>query len=267
MNAVELKNVSFAYEPGHPVINNLNLTFESGTATANVGQNGAGKTTTVKLINHLLRPTAGQVLINGHDIAEKSTAEVSHEVGYSFQNPDDQIFNNSIEKEIAFGPKRAGVSGEELDQIVKQAAEVTGLADYLSEHPYNFPYSLRKFITIASLIAMDPDIYIFDEPTTGQDYKSRARLIKIINQLKDSGKCVIVITHDMEFVAENFQRVIVLSKHHVLEDDIPQKVFVNDKVMADANIDAPQVVQIARSLSVSQDNVPLTVSQLIENVF
>ncbi|MCH5465487.1 energy-coupling factor ABC transporter ATP-binding protein [Levilactobacillus tujiorum] len=261
MAIVELKNISFSYTPEQEIIHDLSLAFDSGSATAIVGQNGAGKTTTVKLINHLLIPSQGQVLINGHDSRELTTAKVSQQVGYAFQNPDDQIFNNSIRKEIAYGPKENGIKGEALEKKVIQAAELTGLRDFLDEHPYNFPYSLRKFITIASLVAMDPDVYIFDEPTAGQDHISRQRLAGIIKTLKSQGKCIIIITHDMNFVAENFQRVVVLSEHKILRDGTPQEIFTDTDLMTRANIEPPAVLNIANQARLSA--VPLTVAELV----
>lgn len=261
MSMVELSDVSFSYVPGQEIVHDLNLKFNSGTATAIVGQNGAGKTTTVKLINHLLTPSQGKVLIEGTDIHDLTTAKVAHQVGYAFQNPDDQIFNNSIRKEIAFGPKENGVSGKALENKISQAAELTGLSDFLDEHPYNFPYSLRKFITIASLLAMDPEVYIFDEPTAGQDHVSRQRLAMIIETLRSRGKCVIIITHDMNFVAENFKRVVVLSEHQVLRDGTPQDIFTDSDLMFRANIEPPAVLNIARKAQLSA--IPLTVDELV----
>lgn len=264
MESVKLEKVSFAYDVKNSVIENINLAFQSGTATAIVGQNGAGKTTTVKLINRLLVPQKGHVFVNGEDTRNLTTAKVALKVGYSFQNPDDQIFNNSIRKEIEFGPKKNGITGEELEKHVQYAAKLTGLMDSLNEHPYNFPYSLRKFITIASIIAMDPDIYIFDEPTAGQDSVSRQKLASIIEELVKNNKCVIVITHDMNFVVENFKRVVVLSKHMVLRDGTPEEIFTDKKLMNDANIEPAEVISIAQQVKLSQ--TPLSVTQLVDDL-
>jgi len=264
MAIVKLDHVSFAYEAGTPIINNIDLEFERGTATAIIGQNGAGKTTTVKLINHLLTPTSGQVMIDGKDIKDLSTAKVALQVGYAFQNPDDQIFNNSIRKEIAFGPKESGLRGDELQGRIDYAAKITGLTDFLDEHPYNFPYSLRKFITIASLLAMDPDVYIFDEPTAGQDHVSRKKLALIIQELTKHDKCVIIITHDMNFVADNFSRVVVLSNHQVLRDGPAREVFTDKGLMQQANIEPPEALTIANRTGIT--GTPLTVTELVHNL-
>ncbi|GEO70058.1 energy-coupling factor ABC transporter ATP-binding protein [Levilactobacillus acidifarinae] len=262
MTMVELKNVSFSYDGQKQIVHDINLAFTAGTATAIIGQNGAGKTTTVKMMNHLLVPTQGQILVNGEDIHDRTTAQVAHHVGYAFQNPDDQIFNNSIQKEIEFGPKRDNLPQDQLQKRVQVAAKMTGLSEHLDEHPYNFPYSLRKFITIASILAMNPETYIFDEPTAGQDHLSRQRLSKIITQLVAQQKCVIVITHDMNFVAENFNRVIVLSEHQVLADDTPQAIFSQPKLMTRANIEPPEALSIARRVHMATR--PLTVTTLVD---
>lgn len=264
MSIVKLEDVSFAYRHDQMVIEAINLQFETGTATAIVGQNGAGKSTTVKLMNHLLTPTKGKVLIEGQDVQGESTAQVARRVGYAFQNPDDQIFNNTVRKEIAFGPKMSGLGKAELETRVQQAAQMTGLENELDEHPYNFPYSLRKFISIAAIIAMDPAVYIFDEPTAGQDFVSRQKLVGIIDELVNQGKCVIVITHDMEFVAAHFKRVVVLSEQHVLEDGTPTEVFGNTELMQRANIEAPEALKIAQQLNLTEK--PLTVTELVKQL-
>lgn len=265
MDSVRLENVSFAYDTRNKVVEHIDLAFQPGTATAIVGQNGAGKTTTVKMINRLLVPNSGRVLINGEDTKDLTTAKVALKVGYSFQNPDDQIFNNSIRKEIEFGPKKNGITGDALENRIAYAANLTDLTAFLDEHPYNFPYSLRKFITIASILAMDPDIYIFDEPTAGQDSISRGKLADIINKLVSQNKCVIIITHDMNFVVEHFNRVVVLSKHTVLRDGTPQEIFNDQQLMHDANIEPAEVLSIAQKANLA--TTPLNVSQLVDELF
>src|SRR5699024_8926648 len=164
MSYVELKNVSYTYPNGHEAIKDVSLKLKIGEVAAIVGQNGAGKTTTVKLMNGLLKPTSGTVLIDGKLTTDFTTAQISKNVGYVFQNPDDQIFQETIYKEIAFGPKNQGKSKQAIDESVRKAAKLCELEDVLDEHPYNLPYSKRKFVTMAAIIAMDTEVVILDEP-------------------------------------------------------------------------------------------------------
>src|SRR5699024_10933252 len=169
MSFISLKNVSYTYENGFEAVQNINLDVKLGESIAIVGQNGAGKTTTVKLMNKLLVPTQGEVYIDGISTKETTTANIAKRVGYVFQNPDDQIFQDTIYKEIAFGPRYQGMNKNAVEARVKSVAEICDLTDVLHEHPYNLPYSKRKFITIAAILAMDPQVIILDEPTAGQD--------------------------------------------------------------------------------------------------
>lgn len=176
-------------------------------------------------MNGLLKPQKGSVLIDGESTKQFTTAQISKHVGYVFQNPDDQIFHSNILSEIQLGPKILKYSPEKEKKIVDFAVELTGLKDYLEENPYNVPLPMRKFITIAAVIAMDTDVLIFDEPTAGQDAAGIERLSNIIDELVEIGKTVITITHDMEFVVNNFHRVIVMSNKQVLADSDARDIF------------------------------------------
>lgn len=248
MAYLELKNVSFQYPNGYTAVKNVNMKFEKGEKVAIIGQNGAGKTTTVKLMNGLLRPTKGEVLVGGASTEKYTTAQISKNVGYVFQNPDDQIFQDSIYKEIAFGLLKSGMGKDEIDKKVKEAAELCGLAEVLEEHPYNLSYSKRKFITIAAIIAMNPEVVILDEPTAGQDRKSTERLGAIMNWLTEKNKIVITITHDMEFVVKEFSRVIVMAKKEKRRDASPKEIFWDEELLKFSNLKQPYICQFANLL-------------------
>lgn len=248
MSFLTLENVSFSYPNGFEATQNVSAEFQLGEAVAIIGQNGAGKTTTVKLMNGLLRPTKGQVLIDGKETKSLTTAQMAKRVGYVFQNPDDQIFQESIEKEIAFGPKKQKLAAAIVQERVHEAAELCGLLDVLKEHPYNLPYSKRKFITIAAVMAMDPEVIILDEPTAGQDRESTELLGKLIKGLTAKNKAVITITHDMDFVIKEFQRVLVFAEKQLQKEGTPKEIFWNEELLQISALKQPYICQLAKAL-------------------
>ncbi len=248
MKDLILKDVSFSYPGGFLAVDNINMTIKSGENVAIVGQNGAGKTTTVKMMNGLLRPTSGDVIIGDMNTKDYTTAQVSRVVGYVFQNPDDQIFHSTVESEVRFGPEMAKLSNEEVDSRVEYALKITGMDKFKEENPYNLPLSMRKFVTIAAVIAMDTDVLIFDEPTAGQDLEGNKRLSEILKELHEKGKTVITISHDMEFVASNFERVIVMAKKKVVTMGTPEEVFWNFEALEKAMLKQPYVSRVCRAL-------------------
>lgn len=256
-NAVELKNVTYSYPNGFKAVENINITIEKGEKVAIIGQNGAGKTTTVKMMNGLLRPQEGKVIINGVDTADKTTASISRSVGYVFQNPGDQLFNSSVYNEIAFALKAQGDSDEEIDRKVRNAARVCHIDEYLETNPYDLPFSMRKFVTIAIVIANDCDIVILDEPTAGQDLFGIQWLNTIINDLNSQGKTVITITHDMDFVIDNFKHIIVMAHKNVIDNGSINDIFWNFETLKDANLRLPVVAELVEKLGVEQHIVSI----------
>lgn len=261
MPYLELKNVSFSYANGYEAIQDVNMQFELGESAAIIGQNGAGKTTTVKLMNGLLLPSKGEVIVDGQLTTDSTTAKIARKVGYVFQNPDDQIFQDTIYNEIAYGPLKLKCSKEEVKRRVYEAARLCGLSEYLEEHPYNLPYSKRKFVTIAAVIAMDTNVIILDEPTAGQDRISTERLGKIINELTERNKTVITITHDMEFVVSQFKRVIVMANKRKQTEDEPGNIFWDEELLKMSHLKQPYICQLAKLLGYRDI---LTIDELIE---
>lgn len=256
MSDIIFKDVSFAYPNGFVAVDNISFNIESGENVAIIGQNGAGKTTTVKMINGLLKPSNGDVLVGGKNTKDYTTAQMSRVAGYVFQNPDDQIFHSSIIDEVSFGPLKMDLSEKEVKERVDEALELTGLADSRKRRPYDLPLSVRKFITIASIIAMRTDVLIFDEPTAGQDLLGNEMLEKILVELTNQGKTLITISHDMEFVARNFDKVIVMSDKKVLKSGNPNEVFWDFDVLTQADLKQPFVSRVCRALGL-QDIVSI----------
>ena len=251
MAYIELKDVRFAYPDGHLAVDGVTMSIEKGENVAIVGQNGAGKTTTVKLFNAMHYPTGGDVIINGKSTKGQTTAQVSRTVGYVFQNPDDQIFHSTVLAEVEFGPRMMKLPEEKITELVNYALKITGMKKFREENPDNLPLSVRKFVTIAAIIAMDCDVMIFDEPTAGQDFDGNKRLSRILKELSEKGKTLITISHDMVFVADNFSRVIVMSNKKVIMDGTPKEVFWNLPVLEEAMLKQPYVSRICHSLGLS----------------
>ncbi len=252
MSELEFKNVSFTYPNGFKAINDLNFVVYPSEKVAIVGQNGAGKSTCAKLMNGLLRPSSGEILLEGKNTKDMTTAQISRKVGYVFQNPNDQIFNSTVYDEVAFSLRALKVDEDEMDRRVRQACEICELSEYLDDHPYDLPFSTRKFITIAITIANDCDIFIFDEPTAGQDAYSMSCLKRVIDHLHDLNKTIITITHDMEFVVENFNRVVVMSNKEIIKDADKKEVFDEDEILQKAYIQPPVIKRLCNSINLNE---------------
>jgi len=251
--AIELKNASFAYPGGFLANENLNLVIEPGERVAIVGQNGAGKTTAVKMMNGLHKPTVGDVFVDGENTKDFTTAHIARTVGYVFQNPDDQIFNQSVRAEIEYMPKYFKLSADETKRRVDRAVELAGLEKYMKKNPFDIPYPIRKFVTIAAVLATEPKYVIFDEPTAGQDQRGNELLENMMVELQKEGIAVITITHDMEFVARNFDRVVAMAHRNILADGTPQDIFCNDQIVTEARLRRPQLGELSRMLGLEKE--------------
>ena len=256
MSFITVKNLSFKYPNGtENVLNNVSLEVKKGEKVAIIGQNGAGKTTLVKMLNGLLKPVSGDVIADDWNTKDYTVAKMSRKVGYVFQNPMDQIFHNNVYDEIAFGAKKLKYSPDEIKKMVENAIKLTELEKYQRENPYNLPYSLRKFVTIAAVIAMGSDVIVMDEPTAGQDFKGMKVLHNLIDELQKQGKTIITITHDMEFVVKNFDRVIA--------DGDKRDIFWQFDTLEKSMVKQPYISDLAREMEL--DGKVLSVEEFVEN--
>jgi energy-coupling factor transport system ATP-binding protein len=246
--AIELKNVSFSYPNGFLANESLNLIIESGERVAIVGQNGAGKTTAVKLMNGLHKPTKGDVLVDGINTKDKTCAWISRTVGYVFQNPDEQIFNSTARAEVEYMPRYFKLPEDEIQRRCERAIELTGISEYINMNPLDVPYPIRKFIAIAAIVATEPKYIILDEPTAGQDKRGNEILEYVITQLQKTGVSVIAISHDMEFVAKNFPRIIAMAHKNIIADGTAKEIFWNENIVKESRIRMPQIGQVAARL-------------------
>lgn len=248
MTYINVDKVHYEYPGGFLAIDDVSLQIKKGENVAIVGQNGAGKTTLAKLLNGLLVPTQGTVQIGDLKTKDHTTAQVARHVGYVFQNPDDQIFHSTVIDEVAFGPKVLKFPEDKQKKLVAKALSMTGMRRLRNENPYNLPLSMRKFVTIASIIAMDCETMIFDEPTAGQDEVGNKRLAKITQTLSKQNKTLITISHDMVFVANHFERVVVMSNKKIIADGRAKEVFWDFPVLEEAMLKQPYVSRICHQL-------------------
>ena len=245
---IEISNLHFQYPGGVKALNGISLTIDSGEQVAIVGQNGSGKTTLVKHLNGLLQPVSGQVVIGDWNTKEYSVAKLARRVGYVFQNPDEQLFSKNVGTEVAFGPKNLGYGADQLQALVNDALAMTELSDKTETNPYDLSATWRKMVALASVISMNTDIVIFDEPTTGQDAVNVGRIANVIKALRERGKTVITITHDIDFCAENFERVIALSQGKILLDGKAEVVLGQEDILATTYVDPPQLTRLGKRL-------------------
>ncbi len=259
---LQIKNLTHTYPAGVQALRGVNLEIPSGASIAIIGQNGAGKTTLVKHFNGLLRPTTGSVYLGARDTAERSVAQLAAVVGYVFQNPDEQLFQPTVNAEIAFGPKNLGRSAEVAQELTREALEVVGLAQVADLHPYDLSPGERKRVALAAVLAMQTPVVVLDEPTTGQDQRDVERIGRIIEMLKEGGKTVITISHDIDFCAEHFSRIVVMQDGLIVLDGTGAEVFAQTDILARTYVEPPQMIRLAARLKMAA--MPLTVDSFVQ---
>lgn len=247
MHTLEIKELHFSYTEKEEILKGINLSIDQ-RSTAIIGQNGAGKTTFVKLLKGLLRPTQGSILFNGKDLKESTVAQLARDIGLVFQNPNDQIFKNTVLDEVMFGPLQIGMHRQVAEETARKALYMAGLNGIEKMNPYDLGLSDRKMISIAAIIAMDTKVVIFDEPTIAQDYMGKERIKTIMRELSRQGRMVISILHDMDFVAEAFERVVVFSRGDILLDGDARLVFAKKEVLEQACLEQPNTTKLCQCL-------------------
>ncbi len=246
---IEAQDIYFTYPNGVEALKGISLTIQNGEFVAIMGQNGAGKTTLVKHFNGLLKPTKGKVLIDEVDTTKVSVATLARNVGFVFQNPDHQLFSETVEDEIAFALKNFGFKENVTKRRVTWALNLLGLTQYRKTSPFMLSGGERKRVALASVLAWNPKILILDEPTIGQDYQQKEKLRQFILQMKAQRKTIIIVTHDVEFVAECNPRVLLMLEGKIVADGEARKVLTNLEILTQASIVPPQIAQIFLQLS------------------
>lgn len=249
---VQVQELCHNYANGFQALEGVNFAVQPGEFIALVGQNGAGKTTLVKHLNGLLRPSSGRILIAGKDIAAEKISFLARRIGFVFQNPDHQIFHDRIDKEVGFGPQNLGLAKPEVKARVSKALQAVGLAEYSSASPLELSKGQRQRVALASVLAMETEVIVFDEPTTGQDYKESLQVMDIVAGLNKQGHTIVFITHDMSLVARYASRVIVMCEGKVSLDGPPAQVFMRVEELGKTFVKPPQICQLALSLGIKE---------------
>lgn len=236
MSLLKVIDLSVSYGKAN-ILKNISFEVSRGERVAIIGRNGAGKTTLSKSLNGLSAISGGEILFNGEEIQNIEVAERSRFIGYAFQNPDDQLFKESVYKELSFGLEINGITGEVKEKRIQKALITTGLYEVKDEHPYNLPYATRKLVSLASTVVMDSEIIILDEPTAGQDILGLRAIESVLSGYPD--KTFIVVTHDMEFLNRSLSRVIVLGDGKILLDGDNESIFNNEIILESNDLDRP----------------------------
>ncbi len=245
---IVVEDLHFTYPNGVTALEGISLTIEAGERVGIVGQNGAGKTTLVKHFNGLLQPTRGTVRVGDWDTRTAAVARLAARVGYVFQNPDDQLFSPTVEREVAFGPRNLGFPANKVAQQVEAAIALAELTGKEKANPYDLTPTWRKMVALASVIAMDTPVLVLDEPTTGQDATGMARTGRIVESLNARGKTVVTITHDIDFCAEHFSRMIAMGQGRILLDGPTPDVLAHPEALAATYVELPQLTRLGNRL-------------------
>lgn len=243
---IEFRDVHASYDGSAPILKGMSFTIRDGEFVAFVGTNGAGKSTTMRLMNGLLKPDAGQVLIDGVPTSDLRTSELARRVGFLFQNPDSQICCNTVREELLFGFKALGLDGPDADSRVD--AIVEEFAFDPDDDPFLLNRGARQLLALASIVVLAPPVVVLDEPTTGLDYRECVKVMDIIRRIHERGTTVVMVCHDMEVVADYAARCIVMSGGEVVDDAPTFDVLRNRETLERASLVPPQIVELSLEL-------------------
>ena len=253
---LQVKDLTHTYGAGTPfqrsAVEHMSFDVNEGEFLGIIGHTGSGKSTLIQHLNGLLQPTAGEILLRGKNIwAEpKKIREVRFKVGLVFQYPEYQLFEETVYKDIAFGPANQGKTGDELDYTVREAAKLVGIRDdQLEKSPFELSGGQKRRVALAGVLAMEPEVLVLDEPTAGLDPAGRENLMANIRDYhRNKGKTIILVSHSMDEIARNVDRILVLKNAHVLMQGTPAEVFARGEELLSAGLDVPQITRIAMEL-------------------
>jgi len=257
---LEVAAASFSYPDGPRVLNQMSLTIAAGEFIAIVGQNGSGKTTLAKMSVGLLAPDSGRVLLEGRDRTTLRPAETAREIGYVFQNPDHQIFAETVEAEVKFGPRNFGLDDREIESRCATVLQSVGLENDRATDPFLLGKGQRQRLAVASVLALRPRLLILDEPTTGLDYREQRKMMKLVSELNASGVAIVMITHTPWLVAEYAHRVILMRAGRKLFDGPVREFFMQDELLRTSSFKPPEVTTLGRRFGA----VALSAAELVE---
>ena len=269
---LRVENLTHTYGEGTPfrrsAVKNMDLTIYRGEFLGLIGHTGSGKSTLIQHLNGLLKPTEGRILLGGRDIwKEEKIRDVRFRVGLVFQYPEHQLFEETVYRDIAFGPKNMGLGEEEIDQRVRVAARFVGLDEAtLQKSPFALSGGQKRRVAIAGVIAMEPEVLVLDEPTAGLDPQGREELLAHIRAYhRERGTTIVLVSHSMDEIAENVERIVVLKGGSVLMSGTQREVFARAEELVAAGLNVPQVTRVAMALrerGVGIDSAVYTVEEL-----
>lgn len=271
---LQVKNLTYTYSIGtpfeHTACDNINFALDRGEFVGVIGHTGSGKSTLMQQLNGLLKPTSGTVLLDGKDIwsDKKLTRQARFRVGLVFQYPEYQLFEETVYKDIAFGPKNMGLSADEIDRRVREAAKLVGLREeHLQKSPFDMSGGQKRRVAIAGVIAMEPEVLILDEPTAGLDPVGRAEILgEIENYRKTKNATIMMVSHSMEDVARLTDRLLVLKGSYLAMDGTPEEVFARADELVEIGLNIPQITQVflhLKKLGLDVDSV-YTIDRAVE---
>lgn len=257
---IEVNDVHYQYDKSKEALKGVSFDIYEGDYVALIGQNGAGKTTLAKHFNSLFKPTSGRILVCGKDTRNEEPNTLAEQIGYVFQNPDNQIFSTSVYKEMEYGLKALKLSEEEMSKRIHEIAKLLDIEKVLEEHPFSLGKGERQRVAVASILVLKPKILVVDEPTTGQDWDGIQNMMKLIDELHANGTTIVMITHDMDVVATHANRVIVMAKGSMVADGSVRDVFKQEKALKDAYVARPQIPELSERLGL--ESMALTAQEL-----
>ncbi len=272
MALLETQNLTYVYGEGTPfrmtALQNADISVEKGELVGIIGHTGSGKSTLVQHLNGLLKPTSGKVLLNGEDIhaSKAATRAARFKVGLCFQYPEYQLFESTVYKDIAFGPRNMGLSEAQIKEHVLRAAEFVGVKnDWMEKSPFDLSGGEKRRVAIAGVMAMEPEILILDEPAAGLDPRGRARVMQMIENYRlTTGKTVMIVSHSMDDIAEIASKVIVMCHGAPVLTGTVQTVFENSEKLVSVGLDVPQITRIFLRLKAAGENVRTDIYTLSE---
>jgi len=246
---IEVRDVYYTYPSGVQALSGVSVAIRDREFVAIMGENGAGKSTLVKHFNGVLKPSRGEVLVDGVPTTKVSVAQLSRNVGLVFQNPDHQLFSETVEEEIAFGLRNFGFGEKEIEEQTDWVLSFLDLTRYRKASPFILSGGERKRVALASVLAWNPKVIVLDEPTVGQDYRQKERLRQFVLEINEQGRTVVMVTHDVEFVADCSPRVIVMSRGNIVGDGEAAEILTDSALLSKASVLPPQVTQLLWQLS------------------
>jgi energy-coupling factor transport system ATP-binding protein len=246
---IEVKGVYYSYPSGVEALSGVTVTIRDREFVSIMGENGAGKSTLVRHFNGILKPSKGEVTVDGVATTKESVAQLSRNVGLVFQNPDHQLFSETVEEEVAFGLRNFGYGDKEINERTTRVLDLLDLAKYRKASPFILSGGERKRVALACVLAWDPKFVVLDEPTVGQDYRQKERLRQFVLKLNEEGRSVVMVTHDVEFVADCSPRVVVMSHGKIVGDGDADDILTDEELLTKASVLPPQVTQLLWQLS------------------